>query len=78
MTDSWYFVKDSRTIGPVSSAQLKELAAAGTVRHTTTVWQEGMTTGVAAAEVHNLFPDARPVPAQAAPVLYPPSLRRMV
>jgi uncharacterized protein DUF4339 len=59
MTDNWYFVKDNMTVGPISSAQLKALAADGTVRRTSTVWKEGMTTGVAAAQVHNLFPGAR-------------------
>jgi hypothetical protein len=61
MADNWYFVKDSRTIGPVSSAQLRELAVAGTVLPTTTVWKEGMTTGTAAAEVNSLFPDSRSI-----------------
>src|SRR5262249_34612094 len=61
-----YVGRGAGRFGPFSAAQLRQLAAAGRLRATDTVWKEGMKKGVLAARVKNLFP----APATEAP---PPS-----
>jgi hypothetical protein len=46
MADNWYYATDERKLGPFSSAQLKELAAAGQLLPSHTVWKEGVEKGV--------------------------------
>jgi GYF domain 2 len=55
MVDRWYYAHDEARLGPYSSEQLKELAAAGKILTTDTVWQEGVEKGALAAKVRYLF-----------------------
>ena len=66
MVELLYVGRGAGRFGPFSAAQLRQLAAAGRLRATDTVWKEGLTKGVLAARVKNLFP----APATEAP---PPS-----
>jgi hypothetical protein len=55
MADQWFYSHDDHKIGPVSSRQLKELAASGILLRTDTVWKEGVDLGVTATKVRYLF-----------------------
>ena len=59
MTDQWYYVHDSKRIGPLTARQLMERASAGQLKPTDMVWKEGMEKGIPAEKVKNLFPHAR-------------------
>jgi GYF domain 2 len=41
-TTSWFVARDGHNLGPVSLAQLKQLAISGQIRAADLVWQEGM------------------------------------
>ncbi len=58
MVHEWYYGHDKEKLGPYTSAELKDLAAAGTILPVDTVWQEGNENGVPASRVRYLF--ARP------------------
>ncbi|NLF09901.1 MAG: DUF4339 domain-containing protein [Pirellulaceae bacterium] len=62
----WYYARDNQQQGPVSSAELKQLAAGGGLRPDDLVWREGMTEWAAARNVRGLF-EAAPAPAAARP-----------
>jgi DNA-directed RNA polymerase subunit M/transcription elongation factor TFIIS len=62
MADNWYYAAHEKKLGPFSSAQLKELAAAGQLLPSHTVWKEGVEKGVLAARVKNLFPAPKEEP----------------
>ena len=51
----WYYSKNGQQHGPVSSKQLKDLAASGELQPTNLVWKEGMKQWVAAGSVKGLF-----------------------
>ncbi len=55
MAGQWYFASDRERVGPFSAAELKQLAALGTLRPTDTVWKEGVDKGVVAEKVKHLF-----------------------
>jgi hypothetical protein len=55
MASTWYYAHDENKFGPFSPAQLKDLAAAGTILPVDTVWKEGIEKGVLACRVRNLF-----------------------
>lgn len=55
MASQWYYGKDGQRLGPVSSSQLKELAASGTIRPTDLVWKQGMSSWAEAHNVQGLF-----------------------
>lgn len=55
MSNGWYYARDAKKIGPVSPQQLKDLADAGTILATDTIWKEGNEQGVRASRVKNLF-----------------------
>jgi hypothetical protein len=79
MAGTWYYAQDNRSFGPLAWEQLRQAAAAGQVRPTNIVWQQGMTEGVVASTVEYLFPAAlaKPPPAATAPaVTAPPSAVR--
>ena len=48
MASSWYYGHDSQRHGPVSSEELKELAASGQLLRDDLVWKEGMKAWAAA------------------------------
>jgi hypothetical protein len=56
----WYYLVNSQQQGPVSSEQLKELSAGGTVTPETYVWREGMDDWKPAKMVQGLFDVAQP------------------
>src|ERR1700687_447219 len=64
MVDQWYYGRSENKLGPYSSRELRDLAIAGTIRPTDTVWKAGIEKGVAADKVKNLF---APTPADAVP-----------
>jgi hypothetical protein len=55
MADRWYYVHGDSKQGPCTGQQLKELAAAGQILPTDTVWKEGIEKGVPARKVRYLF-----------------------
>jgi hypothetical protein len=56
MADHWNYAQGGDKLGPFSARQLKDLAAAGRILPTDTVWKEGIDKGVLAANVKNLLP----------------------
>ena len=65
----WYYARDGRQTGPVSSEQIKQLAASGDLVPDDLVWKEGMTTWAHARSVNGLFS----APSPAVPPPLPPS-----
>jgi hypothetical protein len=51
----WYYARDNRQMGPVSSVELKRLATFDELRPDDLVWKEGMTEWAAARNVRGLF-----------------------
>ena len=51
----WYYARENKQTGPVSSLELKRLAAAGELRPADLVWREGMTEWSLAGNVRGLF-----------------------
>jgi len=71
MVDQWFYGRNETKVGPFSSKELRDLATAGTIRPTDTVWKAGIEKGVAADKVKNLF---APTAADAvAPAVEPPT-----
>jgi hypothetical protein len=58
MAGQWFVAHDEDRTGPYSDRQLRDLADAGKILPTDTVWKEGVAQGVAAAKVKNLFDPA--------------------
>jgi hypothetical protein len=56
MADQWYYGPPAARLGPFTAQQLKDLAAAGKIQQTDTIWKEGLEQGVPATRVKNLFP----------------------
>lgn len=56
MSDNWYYTHDEAKSGPFSDQQLRDLADCGEILRSDTIWKEGVSTGVVAARVKNLFP----------------------
>jgi len=52
----WYYARGEVEKGPLSTVQIKALAAAGKVRPDDYVWKEGMENWVPAGEIQELFP----------------------
>src|SRR5262245_47257526 len=56
MADLWYYTQDGRQHGPVTEADLRQLAASGGFKRTELVWKEGMPEWTRADLVKELFP----------------------
>jgi predicted RNA-binding Zn-ribbon protein involved in translation (DUF1610 family) len=56
MADEWYYWHDADVLGPFTAARLTDLALAGRILPTDTVWREGVEEGVPASRVKHLFP----------------------
>src|SRR4051794_2703415 len=70
MTQQWYFSRDGKTkSGPVSAAQLKELARSGRLVPTDQLWREGLTQWMPATKVKGLFPNDQSNPPEAVAVV---------
>ncbi len=61
----WYYAKGKQRLGPVSAAELRALAGAGTISPTDMVLRAGTQKWLAAGKVKGLFPE--PVAAPAVP-----------
>jgi len=57
MPSQWYYSRDGKDYGPVSSAELKSLAASRQLRKTDLLWREGMAEWKTAGQIPNLFPE---------------------
>lgn len=67
MASGWFYKTDGQQKGPVSSNQLKQLAAAGRLKPTDLIKKENMSDWVAASRVKGLFePPPSPAPTTAA------------
>src|SRR5437870_253670 len=55
MSEQWYYAWSGEKLGPFSGEQLKELAEAGKIQPTDTIWKDGVDQGVEAGRVKNLF-----------------------
>ncbi len=52
----WYYARDGRQQGPITSAQLRQMAQSGELRPDDLVFKEGGTTWIPASSVQGLFP----------------------
>lgn len=58
MSDSvWYYARGEQEKGPITTVQIKALAAAGKLQKDDFVWKEGMENWLPAGEVPGLFPE---------------------
>lgn len=72
MVHEWYYGRGDSKAGPFTSNQLIDLATHGVVQPTDTVWRSGVTAGVPANRVKNLFAKkAVPTTESVAPVADP-------
>ncbi len=67
MGRAWYYTRDGQKLGPVSSTELKQLAASGNLQPTDNVWNDQMDKWVAARSIKNLFGQEHALPPTAAP-----------
>jgi hypothetical protein len=67
----WYYARDNRQMGPISSVELKRLATFDKLRPDDLVWREGMTEWAAARNVRGLFDQDGEAAAAAAGVAAP-------
>jgi TM2 domain-containing membrane protein YozV len=68
VTQEWYYTVNDERQGPISAADLKKLAEAGTLKATDLVWKDGMTDWAQAKSIKGLFAGgsgANPAPAAA-------------
>ena len=71
MAATWFYMQDSKRIGPVALEHLKQMAADGTLRREDTVWTVGMNQWTLAGQVPVVFGAsavAAPAPIAPAPV----------
>lgn len=73
MNNQWYYARDGGKIGPFTADRLKELAGAGQILPTDTVWKEGVERGVPASRVQHLFAPAVVVAQAQGPLPMPAS-----
>ena len=67
MSDQWYYARGENRSGPVTTGELRRLAAAGELVTTDLVWKEGMQKWVPANMLKGLFPSSAmppPLPAE--------------
>ncbi len=70
MADQWYYAHQGQQSGPVSTEQLKQLAASGQIQSSDLLWKQGMAAWSPANTVEGLFGAAggpAPLPPGAAP-----------
>jgi hypothetical protein len=58
MGKEWHYARDGKQSGPLSSTELKQLAASGKLKSDDLIWKEGMDNWVEARSVKGLFPSA--------------------
>lgn len=79
----WYYIDGQKQVGPLSTAQLKEAAAAGKVVARMWIWKPGLKDWVPAYRAVGLFPanavpPPLPTPVPVAPVVQPIPVARAV
>jgi len=52
----WYYMKNGNKVGPISTAELKQLAASGELQINDRIWREGLKNWIPAANAKGLFP----------------------
>jgi len=63
LTAQWYYGRKGQQLGPITEAQLRQLAASGQLLQTDSVWKKGMAQWVKAGQIKELFPPvAKPLP----------------
>jgi hypothetical protein len=68
MATEWYYSRGSEKLGPISSPELRELAALGQLQPTDLVWKEGFADWIAASRVKDLvFAKAMKAPLRQTP-----------
>jgi hypothetical protein len=77
MADQWYYAHQGQQSGPVSTEQLRQIAASGQIQPSDMVWTEGMAAWSPAHTVEGLFagapgPAASPPGAPPGPAPYAP------
>jgi GYF domain 2 len=55
MADLWYYTHEGRTMEPVATAEIEQLARAGLLKRTDMVWREGMPEWLPAGEIPQIF-----------------------
>src|SRR5262245_13512957 len=55
----WHYIRNEQPVGPVSWAQLRQLASSGQLQPTEMVWKAGMPAWAAASSINDLFPPPR-------------------
>ena len=55
MASQWYYLVNNEQQGPVSSAELKQMATAGQIQPDTLIWKEGLDDWVSAQRIKGLF-----------------------
>jgi GYF domain 2 len=60
MTQQWYYLVKGERVGPVSTAHLEKLAAAGELQATDMVWREGLAQWVSAGSINETSVMDRP------------------
>ena len=70
MASEWYYLENNQQQGPVSSAQLKQLAADGRLQPDSLIWKEGLEDWVPASRVKGLFNESQ-IAAASAPAQQP-------
>jgi len=55
MADQWYYAHQGQQSGPVSTEQLKQLAASGQIQPSDLVWKQGMAAWAAASTVEGVL-----------------------
>ena len=64
---SWYYARNDQQFGPVSPAELRQLASARALAPEDLIWREGMEGWAPAAKVKGLFPENREPAVASAP-----------
>ena len=67
MAQQWYWMQDGQKSGPVSTAELKELARTARLKPTDMIWREGLPNWVQASQAKGLFVPPPPVAAAQPP-----------
>ena len=75
MANTWYYEIMGDEVGPVSSAELKKLAAGNVIDHDTIVRPASGTTRVPAYRLKGLFPASTDTPQSIAPVSAAPKVQ---
>jgi hypothetical protein len=60
MSAQWFYTKNGQRMGPVTDAELKQLAASGTILPTDQIWKEGMSAWTNAGNIKSLFSNSAP------------------